>query len=512
MTWGWRGQGTSCHWLTALFLCCGPSAARAATDEAATCSPQQAALQVLRPGEAHFTDDFLSVQELNRFAAILATGKAQKVKTYGSAYNQVHPLANDTDYLWSVMQRIRDYAEAYITSQSVLEGPWKYRDRYYPDLFTLRRYGAMSPMKVHMDTGTYARCLSAALHVGSPASSNVDRQQGGALELYKCNGTCRAWHGWQAVRQEQPPEDLRESEPLVKNMEVQYAPGRLVLFLAETPHGVTAVSQGGERDVMFVWFSCEATLKSGAVSSGHIQLVESLLAAHASVHDTALQGQKPIMQAAISGHVSMLDYLVSMRADLESADSRGLRPLHLASMWGQDSVVQHLLSLGVQSGVATAEGHKPLDVATLAGHASIVERLLPLDQHGDASSTQRLQVAIRAGHSHLVSLLLERRAVVNRDDFDGRKPLFWAAWTGYIPTVELLLAWRAEPDARSARGEHGKFKALQMAVEGGHLKTVKLLLQARASVSAAVRDGLPIAVARGHKAIRSLLLGLDAAA
>eukprot|EP00933_Yihiella_yeosuensis_P046565 TRINITY_DN42130_c0_g1_i1.p1 TRINITY_DN42130_c0_g1~~TRINITY_DN42130_c0_g1_i1.p1 ORF type:complete len:455 (-),score=82.24 TRINITY_DN42130_c0_g1_i1:514-1695(-) len=391
-----------------------------------------------------------------------------------------------------------------------MDGPWAYRGNYYPDLFTLRRYGAMAPMKVHMDTGTYGRCLSASLHVGrQPASEG----QGGDLEIYKCNGTCRQWRGWQAQGQEQPKEDLRDSEPLVTSSVVAYKPGRLAFFLSETPHGVSGVAEGGERDVLFVWFSCEATFRSGAVSSGHIQLVDHLLAARASVHDGDLHGQTPLMHAAISGHIPMIDYLMSKAANLEASDKRGLTPLHVASMWGKDGVVaQHLLDLGASARTETLKGDRPVDVATWAGHVTVIELLLSTNA-GEAKRNpqqlaQTLAYAIRSGHHEVSKLLLEIGADVEMEDMSRQKPLFWAAWTGHTAIAELLLAKSADPNARSRQGEDGKHKALHMAITDGHSDMVELLLRSGASVDD--KSNL-IAIAGGHGAITDLLESYSAA-
>lgn len=451
-------------------------------------------------------DGFLSENDLANFSQILAAGKLRGEKKYGTRYQEIQVGVADLPYIWNVIRRIQRYADENIRSMSELPGPWAYRGRYYPDLFTLRRYGAMDPMKVHMDTGSYARCLSAALHVGEIAGAQ-DSQIGGTLQTYKCRNNCRLWHGWATKRGElQPTEDLRDTEDLVLHEEVHYRPGRLVLFLSETPHGVTRVPQGGQRDVLFVWHSCEPTLVNGAASTGHIELVRALVQARASIHAGDLDESRPLAHAARAGHLSILRYILDQRGSLDDKDAQGWQPLHGASAWGHASVVRHLLSLRASTAARAQNGDSPADLAVLGNRTAVIQDFLSsraVAVRGSPESTKLLQYAIRAGHDGIMEMLLGRGAAVDVADGQGMRPLFWAAWAGHEPMVRRLLEARADLSATSShRGRSAE--AVEAAAEGGHMAIATLLVQRGVSPKATLR-AVKVAVESGHHSVAAVL-------
>ena len=90
-------------------------------------------------------------------------------------------------------------------------------------------------------------------------------------------------------------------------------------------------------------------------------------------------------------------------------------------------------------------------------------------------------------------------------DMDGRTPLHVAAAEGYKDMAELLLANKAEVNAKTGFGN----TPLHFAAERGYNDVVELLLSNKAEVDA--KDGIEwtpflYAAARGHKDTAKLLL------
>ncbi|RSM06849.1 hypothetical protein CEP52_005526 [Fusarium oligoseptatum] len=124
-----------------------------------------------------------------------------------------------------------------------------------------------------------------------------------------------------------------------------------------------------------------------------------------------------------------------------------------------------------------------------------------------------------------LSLLVDH--ILQSQDFDlnakdalvHRSALSWACAEGHVPVVESLLkhvspyttrfwSWTKWPTIVSARDKEGR-QALMLAVEGGHLQCVKLLLDHGADVDAEIRYGstaLIEATINGDQAMVELLL------
>lgn len=108
-----------------------------------------------------------------------------------------------------------------------------------------------------------------------------------------------------------------------------------------------------------------------------------------------------------------------------------------------------------------------LPLAASYGHDEVVALMLdtgiPVSPKLKPPRPLALHYAAAKGHTSTVQLLLDRGAVVDQVDEYGKTPLVWAAETGQLACVKLLLAAGADPAHRSRYGT-----ATDAAVKNGH--------------------------------------------
>jgi ankyrin repeat protein len=118
--------------------------------------------------------------------------------------------------------------------------------------------------------------------------------------------------------------------------------------------------------------------------------------------------------------------------------------------------------------------------------------------------------AARTGDVAEVTRLLtsEPRLVFSRDKLDGRTPLHWAAIKGHKDIAELLLANKADVDAKTnGFGTAGGDTPLHFAALGGHKDVAELLLDHGADVNAKNSKGQTplLIVLFSHRDVAKLL-------
>ena len=137
-----------------------------------------------------------------------------------------------------------------------------------------------------------------------------------------------------------------------------------------------------------------------AVSAGHTQAVELLIAAGANVDggDGAA-----LRSAAENGHPELVRVLLNASADPDEMDV-----LLVACGCGRLSVVQVLLEHGVD---LHAAHDAALREACACGHAEIAQLLIEHGANVHADDDEAIQEASANGHAHIVQLLLQHGAV-----------------------------------------------------------------------------------------------------
>ena len=206
-------------------------------------------------------------------------------------------------------------------------------------------------------------------------------------------------------------------------------------------------------------------------------------------------GETALHFAAKNGDMPMLNFLLSKKCNLKLKTSCGDSPLHLAA---NEQIVQALINAGTNVRAQGNCGRTPLHNAA---NKSVAEVLLKhgakVDQRdngldlnffgmsGDcvpSDGDMPLHTAASAGRADVVEFLIEKGADVNARA-GGSTALSMAAGN-YSDVVRVLLARGATFDNSKSSDS-----PLWDAVRGNQIKTVKLLLQAKADATMVDQHG-----------------------
>ncbi len=151
----------------------------------------------------------------------------------------------------------------------------------------------------------------------------------------------------------------------------------------------------------------------------------------------------PVADAAARGDAAAVESLLTKGADVNSAQGDGMTALHWAAMNGQAPLASMLLRAGANPGAATRVGaYTPLLLAAKLGHAGVVEALLTGGADPAATTengTTALMFAAESGDLRSVELLLDRHVDVNaRETTRGLTAAMFAAAAGRDAVVATL--------------------------------------------------------------------------
>ena len=203
------------------------------------------------------------------------------------------------------------------------------------------------------------------------------------------------------------------------------------------------------------------------------------------------RGQTPLMIAAAFGSLDAMKFLVAEGANVKAESDAGVTALHWCT--GDINKVRLLLDQGADVNRATLLGRTPLLVA--ASTSGTLETIRLLVQKGadvnaaDTSGNTPLIAAAGIDNTEAAKLFMEKGASVNAEAKSGdiATALMGAALNANLDLTRLLLARKANISAISAESDgkvkngsvaFGKATALHMAVSGGSVEEVKLLLDA----------------------------------
>ena len=206
---------------------------------------------------------------------------------------------------------------------------------------------------------------------------------------------------------------------------------------------------------------------------------------------------KPLFEAATKDDLATVKHLATDSVTLHERDEHGATALHWA---GSLRVVEALLASGADANLADNEGKTPL--YWHASEVDLVRALLAAGAEpkiwGKVGGSTPLHQAAGANAAESVKLLIAAGAPVESltstaSYYPGRTPLHEAAEKDAVDAVKALLDLGADLEAsdhgREGYEREGGETALNLAVQGGHVATVRFLLDRGAAPHASSNDG-----------------------
>jgi ankyrin repeat protein len=187
------------------------------------------------------------------------------------------------------------------------------------------------------------------------------------------------------------------------------------------------------------------------------------------------------MKAAWEGELEIAKYLIDKGANVNYSNQDKETPLYQAIGREQIDLVRLLLEKGAKVDVADVYGFTPLHKAASAGNVEIVKLLVSAKANLNAEmyGLTPLMLAVSSRKPEAVLALLDLGVNVNyasRSGNVGQTALYSAIQNGDVEMVKLLLARKANPNARTKSGE----TLLQQAQKGEQDDIVALLKAAGA--------------------------------
>jgi ankyrin repeat protein len=159
-------------------------------------------------------------------------------------------------------------------------------------------------------------------------------------------------------------------------------------------------------------------------------------------------GMTPLHRAAENGNKAVAELLLRINAEVNAKDNNGETPLHRAAGGGRTDVVELLLANKAEVNAQNNGGETPLRRATYHGHRKDTGELLR--KHGGLAFEEIHDAACEGDLEKVKALLKYKPDLVFSKDRSGSTPLHWAAFRGRKDVAELLLANKADVNAKNS--------------------------------------------------------------
>ncbi len=171
--------------------------------------------------------------------------------------------------------------------------------------------------------------------------------------------------------------------------------------------------------------------------------------------------------------------LLSRGFDPNTLNPQGVHGLLLAVQEPSPKVADVLLRWpGTNVEARTAKGESPLMLASLRGHLDLVRKLITRGADVNKTGWAPLHYAATSGHVEIMELLLENHAYIDAESPNGTTPLMMAALYGTPASVKLLLDSGADAALRNQLG----MTAIDFANKANRRDSAELIAAARRSV------------------------------
>jgi uncharacterized protein len=172
--------------------------------------------------------------------------------------------------------------------------------------------------------------------------------------------------------------------------------------------------------------------------------------------------------------------LLNRGFDPNTPDPKGLPGLYVALRDGSLKAAQALIDWPKTKVEArTPHDESPLMIASLKGHLDMVRKLVDRDADVNKPGWTPLHYAATSGHLAIMELLLEHHAFIDAQSPNGTTPLMMAAHYGTTAAVKLLLEAGADPHMKNQIGlsaidfAHGGARPDAAALIASHIRSAQ---------------------------------------
>lgn len=161
--------------------------------------------------------------------------------------------------------------------------------------------------------------------------------------------------------------------------------------------------------------------------------------------------------------------------DANTLDPKGQNGLSIALREPSLKVAQTLVDWPkTELNALSAQGESPLMLASIKGQLELAEKMLKKGADVNKTGWTPLHYAATTGQVNIIRLLLENHAYIDAESPNGSTPLMMASMYGTTAAVTLLLEEGADPLLRNQQG----LTALQFAQQASRPDAAELLTNA----------------------------------
>ncbi|HEX5045748.1 MAG TPA: ankyrin repeat domain-containing protein [Gammaproteobacteria bacterium] len=228
--------------------------------------------------------------------------------------------------------------------------------------------------------------------------------------------------------------------------------------------------------------------------------VRSLLAAGADANARANDGSTPLLYAAHFGDAAAVQALLGAKGDPNLVNRYGVGPMHEAALRADAAMLRTLIDAGAKVDLALPQGETPLMLASRTGGVDAVKLLIGHGANVNVVEQWQgqtpLMYAAANDRGDVAAALIEAGADLNArtpiNDLPDRKPavryfveiplagltpVMFAARSGAVSALRVLIAAKADLDAKTPEG----FTPVVIALDNLHFDAAKVLVEGGAS-------------------------------
>ena len=154
-----------------------------------------------------------------------------------------------------------------------------------------------------------------------------------------------------------------------------------------------------------------------------------------------------------SDNPATIKQLLARNFDVNTVDPQGQYGLLIALREPSLKVAEVLINTPhIDLNVLTPQGESPLMLAALKGQLELAEKMLKKGADVNKTGWTPLHYAASSGQVKIIQLLLENHAYIDAESPNGTTPLMMASMYANTETVQLLLDEGADPLLKNQQG------------------------------------------------------------